>query len=554
MTPPQEDGDVAGLISQTFTTQQTEGRGEYVEVAPGSALAGRYRITSKLGEGGMGVVYSGQDEQLARPVAVKLLKRNVSRDEAAVERLKQEAQVAMMLTHPAIMRLINFERDGEYALLLMEYIEGRDLKYLAARRPGKRFDPKSVAQIAYKICAALDYAHKRNVIHRDIKPANIMITTAKEVKLMDFGIARALVAGSGERPEIAGTLAYMAPEIFEGAHADARCDLYALGLTMYELLAGGHPFHGATPQEIISHHRETLPGFIEGVDRELFNIIAQCVEKKPNARYQSAEQLHAALGRYLGIDEKDKVSKLKMRVEHERRKLEGEKRRMEQQKEQMEAERKKLEDFSSTSPFRPPMAVPDPLTIAERLQRLPLPAAGVAAVCALLATAAARFIADNVDLPSLSWYELVFWLLAGPASVAGPMVFRHGVEVWRRAALIGLGVGIAGFTLDYQLTAYFIENDIWFPYGLVTHTPMALALGFGAAFADRQEAPPSRWLARGALAAGVGLAVSSLAYAEFAEISLGLEEERSVYFYAPLAAAVAWLALGFFQTETQTPR
>jgi len=286
-----------------------------VEVEIGSVLAGRYKINAKIGEGGMGMVYRGFDNQLGQDVAIKLLKRNMSQDRKAVENLKQEAQVAMMLTHPSIMRLINFEQAGEYAFLLMEFVRGETLDSLAAKSPGKKLDQQTVGVIGYKVCQALEYAHDKNVIHRDIKPANIMINKAMDgIKLMDFGIARALMMASDEKHPIAGTISYIAPEIFEGAPPDPRVDIYALGLTLYELLAGSHPFQGKTVKEIIDQHFNCKPSVLEGVDRNLANIVFQCVEKKPNARYQTAKDVKNAFAKYLDIDEGAKVTRMKARL------------------------------------------------------------------------------------------------------------------------------------------------------------------------------------------------------------------------------------------------
>ncbi|MDH5639483.1 MAG: serine/threonine protein kinase, partial [Nitrospinota bacterium] len=329
------------------------GKSENMAIEPGSILANRYKVISKLGEGGMGIVYQGVDTQLERLVAIKLLKRKLSEDPKAIENLKQEAQVSMILTHPGIMRLINFEHHGSYAFLLVELVDGMDLKTIAKRRGGK-LDSKTTANITYKLCAALEYAHKNNVIHRDIKPANIMISSKKEVKLMDFGIARVLLAGDGARPQLAGTLAYLAPELIGGAKPDARCDIYALGLTMYELLAGEHPYKGMSAQQVIKAHVNTDPPPIEGVDRELYNIVSQCIEKKPNARFQTVADLRGALGKYLGLDESYKVSRMKATMEHEKRKLEIEQQKVATKLEMLQTEMKRIESrpavFGDTGP------------------------------------------------------------------------------------------------------------------------------------------------------------------------------------------------------------
>jgi len=252
--------DIGSRIDDTIASDMKQGGDAYPEIGPGFTLSGRYRLDAKVGEGGMGQVFRGQDIKLARPIAIKLMKPKLSANREAVEMLRKEAQVSMMLSHPHIMRLINFEQDGKFTFLLMDFLPGKNLSDLRRNSPGGKLNARFAGMIGYEICKALEYAHKKNVIHRDIKPANIMIDDdLKSVKLMDFGIARTLMAGSGESPKIAGTLSYIAPEIFGGARPDQRSDIYALGLTLYELVSGINPFRGRIAQEVIDHLTDFVP-------------------------------------------------------------------------------------------------------------------------------------------------------------------------------------------------------------------------------------------------------------------------------------------------------
>ncbi len=367
----EETERLAHTIDESLVLPKDEG---YVTLASGDRLADRYVVDKLLGEGGMGLVYKGIDSQLNQPIAIKLLKKGLSQNDVAVERLKQEAQVAMMLTHPSVMRLINFEKNGDYAFLLMEYVEGRPMDDML--KGGRKIAEKIVAQLAFRISEALDYAHEKGIVHRDIKPANIMVSPdGKQVKLMDFGIARTLTAGDGARPNIAGTIAYIAPEIFEGAAPDARVDLYALGMTMYELLAGKHPFRGAPVKEIIRRHMEEEPPPLDGVDRGLAHIVFQLIEKKPNARFRSAKELMSALARYLDIDEEARVRRMKKMVEYEQARLKSEMKRLEREKEALETRRQEATRQQESSGSSTTPAYGLPLNPEDRGSSTPKPCA-----------------------------------------------------------------------------------------------------------------------------------------------------------------------------------
>ncbi len=550
MIDPRKTEILSSDLDKSSSLDSEQEKSLYVEVELGSTLASRYKIKSKLGEGGMGVVYAGEDLQLNRPVAIKLLKRNVSQDSRAVEKLKQEAQVSMMLTHSCIMRLINFEQDGDYAFLLMDYVDGMDLSTMAQRRPDRKLDEKTVAQMAYMVCSALDYAHKKNIIHRDIKPANIMISVNKEVKLMDFGIARVLAEATDDHPQLAGTLAYIAPEVFAGEKPDNRCDLYALGLTMYELLAGDIPFRGRTASEIINHHINTIPPRLEGVSREFSNIIFQLIEKKPNARFQSAQSLRVALGKYLGLDESDKVSKMKKRVDHDRRKLDSDRRKIERKLDQLETDKREMErrinNARSAAHKTVDIAV-DTFSLKDALGEMPLKLLGVAIVSGLVAEWTGQLVnsGDLVEFESVGTYEMVSSGLSGLIILGIPAVFRSGAAGGWIGAVAGAVLGFAGFYLAGMFNDFFLDNDIWLSYSLVDYFCMGLFLSFGAAATVIKTKDPA-FVARLAMMSVAAVVVTSLLpYMGVAESLLGFDTDSADYFYLPLASAVIWATIDF---------
>ena len=514
-------------------------KSDYIEIEPGAILATRYKILSKLGEGGMGVVYMGTDTQLNRSVAIKLLKRNVSEDSRAIENLKQEAQVSMILTHPNIMRLINFEHHGQYAFLLMEFVDGMDLKTVAKKMGGK-LDPRTVANIMFKLCSALEYAHKNNVIHRDIKPANIMISSKKEVKLMDFGIAKVLMAGSSERPQLAGTLAYLAPELAEGAKPDARCDIYALGLTMYELLAGEHPYKGMNAQQVVKAHVSVPLAPIEGLDRDLSNIISQCVEKKPNARFQSITDLRSALAKYLGLDESHKVSRMKATMEHEKRKLEIEQRKVAEKLAMLESEMKRIET-------RPPFMADETspgfslFGYSKEGVRIQFPALLIAiAAAAGVGGAILGEMTSKGQLYNAGSAEANMALamgLMGMMALMPPAVFKYGVNEWFRSAAIGMVAGVA----CYYLWIHSYDTGLMLSY-VGHYSIFGLALAVGAVMCEPEGANVDRLLKMAPL---VILAVVISAFSSIIHMStlFRFTPDKANLFYLPLMAAVIWATL-----------
>jgi serine/threonine-protein kinase len=271
-------------------------------------LGERYEIGGVLGRGGMAEVHRGRDLRLGREVAVKVLRQDLARDPSFQVRFRREAQAAASLNHPAIVAVYDTGEDrsalGATPYIVMEYVEGETLRDVL-RREG-HLDPDRAMELAADICGALDFSHRNGIVHRDVKPGNVMITPQGTVKVMDFGIARAVsdsAATMTSTAAVIGTAQYLSPEQARGEGVDARSDVYSVGCLLYELVTGTPPFTGDSPVAVAYQHvREDprLPSSINpAVPPELDAILLKAMSKNPANRYQSAADMRNDLLRAL---------------------------------------------------------------------------------------------------------------------------------------------------------------------------------------------------------------------------------------------------------------
>jgi len=264
-------------------------------------LSDRYEVGGLLGRGGMADVRGGRDLRLGRPVAVKQLRADLAADPTFQERFRREAQSAASLNHPSIVAVYDTgaaedARGDTIPYIVMELVEGRTLRDIL--RDGRKIMPERALSITADILSALDYSHRAGIIHRDIKPANIMLTPAGQVKVMDFGIARAIADSSSAMTQTAaviGTAQYLSPEQARGETVDARSDIYSTGCVLYELLTGRPPFVGDSPVSVAYQHvREeaTPPSQLNPeVSVEIDHIVAKALAKRVDDRYSSAADM-----------------------------------------------------------------------------------------------------------------------------------------------------------------------------------------------------------------------------------------------------------------------
>ena len=289
----------------------------------GAILGGRYHLGAKIGTGGMADVYAAVDELLGREVAVKMMRPDLARDENFLERFRREAQNAAKLNHPAIVAVYDTGQtppeDGSVPYIVMERVQGETLRDIVQEYGKMRLT--DAAAIMSQVLEALHFSHEAGIIHRDIKPANIMITNTGAVKVMDFGIARALSDSSSAMTQTAaviGTAQYLSPEQARGKSADSRSDIYAAGCVFYELATGQPPFSGESPFSVAFQHVQDAPpapSTVEGMHlshREadsLDAIVLTSMAKNPDDRHADAKEMALDLRR-LSEDQVPLVAKL----------------------------------------------------------------------------------------------------------------------------------------------------------------------------------------------------------------------------------------------------
>jgi beta-lactam-binding protein with PASTA domain len=263
-------------------------------------LGGRYEIGEVVGYGGMAEVHRGRDLRLGRDVAVKLLRADLSRDESFLIRFQREAQNSASLNHPNIVAVFDTGEDAGIPYMVMEFVNGRTLKEVLIAEG--RFDPATACEVVADMCAALDFSHKHHIIHRDVKPGNVMLSDTNQVKVMDFGIARALASNQATMTQtsaVIGTAQYLSPEQARGETVDARSDVYAVGCVLYELLVGHPPFTGDNPVSVAYQHvreearppSELNPNVPDSIDA----VIMKALAKNPENRYHSAGEMREDL-------------------------------------------------------------------------------------------------------------------------------------------------------------------------------------------------------------------------------------------------------------------
>jgi eukaryotic-like serine/threonine-protein kinase len=278
-------------------------------------IGGRYELGELLGRGGMAEVRKGNDVRLGRVVAIKRLRTDLASDSTFQARFRREAQSAASLNHPAIVAV--YDTGEEFAgtdgprgaavpqpYIVMEYVAGRTLREIL--QEGRKILPERALEITSGVLAALDYSHRAGIVHRDIKPANVMLTPSGDVKVMDFGIARAITDASTtvtQTAAVVGTAQYLSPEQARGETVDSRSDVYSTGCLLYELLTGRPPFVGESPVSVAIQHVRDQPPPPSALDHDLppevDRIVMQALAKRVEDRYQSAAAMRADIERFL---------------------------------------------------------------------------------------------------------------------------------------------------------------------------------------------------------------------------------------------------------------
>ncbi|AZO95218.1 Stk1 family PASTA domain-containing Ser/Thr kinase [Halocella sp. SP3-1] len=262
----------------------------------------RYKIIKELGKGGMAIVYEAQDDLLDRKVALKMLRPEYINDKDFVKRFRHEAKAVARLSHPNVVNIFDIGQDGKYHYLVMEDVDGYNLKDIIKEKG--RLDTFEALDIARQICAALIVAHNNNIIHCDIKPHNILLTPDKQVKVTDFGIARAATSSTLTITDtVVGSAHYFSPEQARGGEIKSYSDLYSLGIVIYEMLTGQVPFKGDSPISVALKHiqeKPKRPGLINpDIPEEVEKLVMRAIAKEPSVRFQNADEMKKSINKVI---------------------------------------------------------------------------------------------------------------------------------------------------------------------------------------------------------------------------------------------------------------
>jgi eukaryotic-like serine/threonine-protein kinase len=276
---------------------------------------GKYVIKDVIGQGGWSIVYRGVHSGLNMPVAIKMLKHDLAMDEYFSEKFQNEANVIARLNHDNIVRIYDIEYLYKTVFIIMEYLEGVSLEDVLDRMPRMQFN--SVIDVLIQVCRGLHYAHSQGIVHQDIKPANIFLQSGYRARIVDFGLA--CPTGSEDETDLPGTPHYMSPEQIEGEPIDQRSDIYAIGITAYEMATGLRPFCGRTVSEILrAHKEEPVPdprSLNPKLPPEFCNIIKKATEKNPKDRYGSVLEILDELNKLAEASNMDS----RVRLDNEKR-------------------------------------------------------------------------------------------------------------------------------------------------------------------------------------------------------------------------------------------
>lgn len=266
----------------------------------GHVINGRYVVEERLGNGAMGVVFRGTDQQSGDIIAIKTIRQDLlDQDPEIAKRFLREGRALAELDHPHIVTVLEAAQDGDDHFIVMEYVDGVTLS--AQIQKYHQLPIKPTVQISYALASALAHIHERGIIHRDIKPTNIMFTAKGSPRLMDFGVAHVDGATPLTKPgSVLGTLSYVAPEVIYGQKATQQCDIWSLGMTMYKMLTGSLPFGGQTPAIVIAEIlSQPLPDIIlerDDIPLALAGLVAVMLEKEPAQRIDSMARVKSQLG------------------------------------------------------------------------------------------------------------------------------------------------------------------------------------------------------------------------------------------------------------------